>query len=84
MLEPLGAGPQPTGTAGLLRRALAAAAQTAGKSPMELSDGIGTKLVVDADKLTELIATREGEERELVAWMQAERGRAAAAAVATR
>jgi hypothetical protein len=81
VLRPLGAQPQPESTAGLLTRALAAAAQTAGKLVEELTDGVAVKLVTDVDNLTELITTREAEERELVGRMLAERARGAAAAL---
>jgi hypothetical protein len=81
VLKPLGAEPQPEWTAGLLTRALAAAAQSAGKLATELTDGVAAKLVTDAGNLTKLIESREGEERELVGRLLAERARAAAAAV---
>lgn len=81
VLKPLGAGPQPEWTAGLLTRALAAAAKTGGMLLAELIRDVGIKLAADADNLAELIVTREAEERELVGRMLAERARAAAAAL---
>jgi hypothetical protein len=71
----------PEWTAGLLTRALAAAAETAGRTPAELSESLTPRLGADAESLASVITTREGEERELVARMLAERARAAAAAV---
>jgi hypothetical protein len=81
VLKPLGVEPQPEWTAGLLTRALAAAAQTAGKPVEELTTGVAAKLAADIHNLTELISSREGEEHDLVGRMLAERARAAAAAV---
>jgi hypothetical protein len=81
VLRPLGVEPQPEWTAGLLILALAAAAQTAGKKPEELTVCITAKIAADVNNLAELIASREGEERELVGRMLADRARAAAAAV---
>jgi len=81
VLKPLGAEPQPEWTAGLLTRALAAAAQTTGKSVQELTSGVAAMLITNTNNLTVLITTREAEERELVDRMLSERARAAAAAV---
>jgi hypothetical protein len=81
ILTPLGAEPQPEWTAGLLAKALAAAAQSAGKSVEALSNGVSNKLAADSENLVALITTREGEEHELVGRMLSERARAAAAAV---
>jgi hypothetical protein len=81
ILTPLGAESQPEWTAGLLTRALAAAAQTTGRSVEELTDGVAVKLAADAENLPKLIEEREAEECALVNQMLAERARAAAAAV---
>jgi hypothetical protein len=81
LLTSLGAEPQPEWSAGLLTRALAAAAESADQALAELTGGVTAKLVAEADNLTELIRQREGEECELVGRMLAERARAAAAAL---
>jgi hypothetical protein len=81
VLKSLGAALQSEWTAGLLTRALAAAAESVGYDVTKMTVNIGETLVDEKNELATLIATREGEERELVAQMLGERARTAAAAL---